>query len=263
MELEKMKMDILETLANSGKMPANTISVGLRGSIAHNTYIPKEDPNSIDDIDILGVYVAPLDHYIGLNQIPETKEFWVDNLDCVFYEVRKFVSMLLTFNPNVITYIWTKEEFIISETKEFKQYRNKPSMFNSKRVYKTFCGYATGQMHRMEHAKYNDLGAKRKQLVDKFGYDVKNAAHLIRLLNMSNEFLKTGFLNTFRMVDRDLLIKIKTGHYSLVQVKEMADELFKENERLFATTILPDEPKKEIAENILIDIIKKETWNTF
>ena len=31
------------------------------------------------------------------------------------------------------------------------------------------------------------MTAKRKALVDKFGYDTKNAAHLVRLLNMSIE----------------------------------------------------------------------------
>lgn len=30
---------------------------GFRGSQAHGTYIPSDDPNSIDDIDYMGIYV--------------------------------------------------------------------------------------------------------------------------------------------------------------------------------------------------------------
>lgn len=43
---------------------------GFRGSQAHGTYIPSDDPDSIDDIDYMGIYVMPLDHYLGLDSIP-------------------------------------------------------------------------------------------------------------------------------------------------------------------------------------------------
>jgi hypothetical protein len=46
----------------------NLILLGYRGSIAHNMYIPNTDPNSIDDIDLMGVFLAPENFYIGLGQ---------------------------------------------------------------------------------------------------------------------------------------------------------------------------------------------------
>jgi hypothetical protein len=29
-------------------------------------YVPKSDPDSIDDKDVMGVYIAPIEHYLGL-----------------------------------------------------------------------------------------------------------------------------------------------------------------------------------------------------
>jgi len=62
------------------------------------------------------------------------------------------------------------------------------------------------------------MGTKRKMLVEKYGYDCKNAAHLIRLLRMGVEFLKDGRLYVMRE-DAKQLIEIKRGEWTLEQVK--------------------------------------------
>ena len=49
------------------------------------------------------------------------------------------------------------------------------------------------------------MGEKRKAIVRKYQYDVKNAAHLIRLLRMGIEFLETGELRVFRAMDAEEL----------------------------------------------------------
>jgi len=49
------------------------------------------------------------------------------------------------------------------------------------------------------------MGAKRKSLVEKFGYDTKNAAHLILLLRMGIEFLSVGVLHVKRHDAQELL----------------------------------------------------------
>ena len=49
------------------------------------------------------------------------------------------------------------------------------------------------------------MGEKRKRLVEKFGYDTKNASHLIRLLRMGMEFLVDGELHVEREDAKELL----------------------------------------------------------
>jgi hypothetical protein len=47
------------------------------------------------------------------------------------------------------------------------------------------------------------MGEKRKAMVRKYQYDVKNAAHLIRLLRMGAEFIESGNLQVYRTTDAE------------------------------------------------------------
>lgn len=64
------------------------ISLCWRGSVAHGMYVPKSDPDSIDDKDVMGVYIAPIEHYLGFGR-QDVYEKWEGEWDCVFYEARK------------------------------------------------------------------------------------------------------------------------------------------------------------------------------
>ena len=66
------------------------------------------------------------------------------------------------------------------------------------------------------------MGAKRKELVEKFGYDTKNASHLIRLLKMGIEALTTGELLIERP-DNNMLLEIKRGEWKLERVLKLSD----------------------------------------
>ena len=98
------------------------------------------------------------------------------------------------------------------------------------------------------------MGEKRKKLVEKFGYDTKNAAHLIRLLRMGIEFLSTGKLNVMRE-DAKQLIQIKKGEFSLEKIKEMAEKLFDDARQSLINCSLPEEPEYKKAEDMLMNII--------
>lgn len=38
---------------------------------------------------------------------------WEGPYDCVFYEIRKMVSLLLNCNPNVLSLLWLKDNQLI------------------------------------------------------------------------------------------------------------------------------------------------------
>jgi len=241
----------------------NLILLGYRGSIAHNMYIPNSDPNSIDDVDIMGVFLAPENFYIGLGQhkSSQTKEIKkeIDGImwDCVYYELRKFVKLLLKGNPNVLSLLWVKPEhyLLISEFGRMLL-ENRKSFLGKKALYDSFTGYANGQLKRMTHFKTKGyMGEKRKQLVKKYGYDTKNASHLIRLLTMGIELLKTGELKIFRDKDVNMLLDIKTGKWPLEEVKFLAEKLFKYTKEAYAESTLSNEPNYLLAGKITMDIL--------
>ena len=84
-----------------------TILEGIRGSQAHGTYVPQH-PDSVDDEDLMGVVVMPIEYYCGLNHF-EVQEIKFKKYDCVFYDIRKYISLLLKQNPNVVMLLWLQE----------------------------------------------------------------------------------------------------------------------------------------------------------
>lgn len=102
----------------------------------------------------------------------------------------------------------------------------------------------------------NAFEPKRKALVETYGYDVKNAAHLVRLLKMGIEFLRDGVLNVYRSADAAELIEIKTGRWPLAKVQAYADALFAEFHASHASSPLPEEPDAEAAEALCVEIVR-------
>lgn len=234
---------------------------GYRGSIAHGLYIPSNDPLSIDDKDVMSICIPPIDYYFGLKNYGSngTKEIKQDEWDIVVYETRKFIKLLSVGNPNVLMMLWLAPNFYIKITEQGQEIINNKEIFVGKHVYKSFNGYAYGQLHRMtHHAFQGHMGAKRKQLVEKFGYDTKNAAHLIRLLRMGIEFLTDGELYVLRDMDASQLLEIKKGEWTLEQVKSEADKLFKLSEEAYVRSNLPKYPDQEKINKLCTDII--QSW---
>ena len=238
-----------------------SILAGYRGSIAHGMYVPQENPTSVDDKDLMAVCVPPPDCYVGLNDYGSrgTKEIKRGEWDVVIYELKKFMLMLQQGNPNVLGMLWLGENYYTHMTEQGRMLIRRRNLFVGRHVYNSFAGYAHGQLHRMTHAACEGyMGEKRKKLVELFGYDTKNAAHLIRLLRMAIEFLKDGELYVLRQ-DAQQLLEIKRGEWTLEQVKAEADRLFKLTDQAYVESKLPAAPQKEAISALCQDIIL-DTW---
>jgi predicted nucleotidyltransferase len=231
-----------------------------RGSIAHGMYVPNSNPNSIDDKDVMAVCIPPPAYYFGLKEFGSrgTKEIKRDEWDIVIYEVRKMINLLAKGNPNVLMALWLEDKHYISQKDTWKIIKENRNLFSGKHVYRSFTGYAHGQLHRMTHHAFEGyMGAKRKQLVEQFGYDTKNAAHLIRLLRMGIEFLTDGVLYVERH-DAQQLLEIKCGEWTLEQVKAESDRLFATAEQAYISSVLPNGPDMEKINLLCIGVVFEE-----
>lgn len=235
----------------------SVILLSYRGSVAHNLYIDK-GKFATDDIDLMGVCIYPEDYYLGLRLLKETVEEGKNtSLDVVYYELKHFVRLLLKCNPNVLSLLWNNPKMCLDVTKDGEELIENREIFSSKYAYNAFVGYANSQLAKMEKQKYKGyMGDKRKALVEKFGYDTKNASHLIRLLKMGIEFLETGKLRVFRDYDRDYLLDIKTGKFSLSEIKKKATELFSQAKDAYEKSPLPEEPDYEKANELVLEILR-------
>jgi len=238
-------------------LPPKCLIVGITGSTSHGTKLSNDNPCCIDDEDILGVCIGPTEHYFGLKNF-EQKEIKKDKWDCVTYEIRKFFRLLLQCNPNVLGLLYLQEKDYVYISDSGRLLLENKHLFVSKQAFFSFNGYAKSQLHRMTHGACEGyMGAKRKQLVEKFGYDCKNAAHLIRLLRMGIEYLGDGTLRVFRE-DAKELKEIKSGGWELERIKTEAERLFILAQEAYVRSSLPAFPDKERAEKLLITILKKE-----
>lgn len=235
--------------------PDNLIYLAYRGSITHGTYRPSKHPNSIDDKDLIGVYIASPEHYLGFGR-KDTYEKTYKEWDCVFYEFRKMLHLLKKSNPNVLSCLWLPEKHVIHWSPLWQVVLDNRQYFVSKQAYHAFSGYAHSQFKRMTHlACEGYMGEKRKRLVAKHGYDTKNAAHLIRLLQMGIEFLTEGRLYVERKNASELLA-IKDGAYTLEQVKEKAETLFTLAEEAYVQSSLPLSPENDLIEELCVNCLR-------
>ena len=292
---------------NGFPLGPHLLVLALMGSHSHGTYLPPEDPNAVDDVDLMGFVVPPLEYHLGLPRW-EHWTFQFEELDVVLYSVDKAFRLLLKSNPNIVGLLWLREDEYVFRHPLFAELRAKRAIFSSQAAAEAFAGYAHDQLKRMEafdiqrmaeyealsgeiakhgspvdvvqsdsarlahlartwsipaetlvrfrtlHRKYFSgyMGEKRKAMVRKYQYDVKNAAHLIRLLRMGSEFLRTGELQVFRTRDADELKRMKRGGWTLEQVKAEAERLFGEIEAARAASPLPAEPDAAAANALLV-----------
>jgi hypothetical protein len=97
--------------------------------------------------------------------------------------------------------------------------------------------------------------ASRAEFEEKFGFDTKHAAHLIRLMLMAKEILQ-GKGVIVKRPDRDVLLSIRAGNWTYDQVIAIANSLEKECDEIYNVSTLPREPDRVFLNNLCISIVE-------
>ena len=111
------------------------------------------------------------------------------------------------------------------------------------------------KVRKKRSSKY--MGEKRKKLVEKFGFDPKNASHMLRLLTMCVELLDTGEINVYRVHDAQTFIDVKKGKWTLDEVSQRAEELFAEIRDKYDSSPLPDYPDYDRLNSLVTEWLKE------
>lgn len=103
-----------------------------------------------------------------------------------------------------------------------------------------------------DYDKLNHRNRKKDE-----GKLLKHAMHLIRLLIMGTEILKTHEINTFREKEHDLLMDIRKGKYSYDEIYKLV-ELYELNfNEASVNTTLPNKPDEGQVEELLISLYEE------
>lgn len=103
------------------------------------------------DEDFKGVAIPPLKYFYGYAERFEQAEFHhqKDGMDCVVYDLRKFMKLAADCNPSIIEVLFTDPSAHVLVTplgEHLLEYRD---LFVSKKAKHTFTGYAVSQLKRI------------------------------------------------------------------------------------------------------------------
>jgi uncharacterized protein len=136
----------------------------ISGSQAYGLALPHSDT------DIKGVFILPKNEFYGLTYIDQINN---ETNDIMYYEIKKFIELLLKNNPNILELLSTPEDCVLHRHPVMNLL--KPEMFLSRLCNQTFGQYAYAQIKKargLNKKILNPLDRKRKTILD-FCYVVK------------------------------------------------------------------------------------------
>ncbi len=167
--------------------------------------------NSDSDIDLIGITYAPMEYWVGarnFDQINIKSEIDGKKVEITIYDVRKWCKLAFGTNPNIIESLYVNQPCVIHGSYAWETIQKAMLKCMNKNAFKGFLGYSTSQMHKMQIKQDNKTG--RREIVDKYGMDVKFASHAFRLCGQGTELLNAGKI-TFPRPNADFLKKVKYG----------------------------------------------------
>ena len=150
-----MNSEKYEFLRTNPHLGNKIIFLTLGGSYAYGTNV------DTSDIDVRGCALNSRSDILGLSNFEQVVN---NETDTTIYGFNKLVSLLLNCNPNTIELLGCKPEQYFMITDIGKEMVDNRKMFLSQRAAKSFGGYATAQLRRLENAIARDaMSQSRKE----------------------------------------------------------------------------------------------------
>jgi len=243
--------DLRKLIAESDfPYPDRLVHVFVGGSELHGAKVM-----GTDDLDIYGAYVEPPELALGLESLPHYVWSTAGNdrrngpadVDVTLYSLKKWAGLACKGNPTALHFLFAKETL---QNPIWRLILRRREIFLSRLCAKHFMGFANDQLSRITGAKGRGKKGQRPELEEKYGYDVKAAMHTLRLLYECKEILQTGKI-TLPRPERELLIRVRTGRYSIQKVLDIANRLFGECADEERKSLLPDRIDRKAVSEVL------------
>ena len=154
-------------------------------------------------------------------------------------------------NPNMLDSLFTSSRCVGFATPVAEHVRENRKLFLHKGCWPKFKGYAGSQLHKIDN---NKPVGKRKELVDKFGYDVKFAYHIVRLMDEVEQILMYGDLDLER--SREMLKQIRRGEWTILQLKDWYNDKSRQLEELYHKSELRIKPDEDKIKALLVECLE-------
>jgi len=265
-----MNLKVLKRLKNKGLINPpewliqNIQMLVMMGSVAYGV------SDDTSDIDVYGFCIPPIKYIFphvdgkiyGFDEIKgfeQWQQHHVDDkesrkeYDFSIYGIIKYFKLVMDNNPNMVDSLFVPRRCILYTTQIGEYIRENRKVFLHKGAFHKFKGYAFSQLHKMK-IKSPEMGSKRYESVQKHGYDVKFAYHVVRLIDEIEQILTEHDLDLTR--SREMLKAIRRGEWKEDQVIEYFELKEKHLEELYHKSTLPHRPQKGKIKKILMECLE-------
>lgn len=152
-----------------------------------------ETPDS--DEDFRGIFLnTNLGTILGLDRY-EHQDLRADGQDVFLWEFRHFLNSLRKTNTQSLELLFNEEWIIIEE--EFKVIQKcKYQLLDSQKLHKSLIGYMYGEAKLANGDRTGNMGSKRRNALEKYGFSPKNYSNLFRLAHCGIRFFEMGYFPT-------------------------------------------------------------------
>lgn len=171
--------------------------------------------------------------------------------DMTIYSIIKYFQLCMNNNPNMIDSLFVPRRCILYSTQIGELVRENRYLFLHKGAWHTFKGYAYSQVHMMKTKKPQ---GKRKRTIETYGFDVKFAYHVVRLLSEVEQILTEHDLDLER--NREQLKAIRRGDWNIKQVTEYFASKERELESVYVNSSLPEKPDEARIRELLLNCLE-------
>ena len=148
--------------------------------------------------------------------------------DVFVHDVRKLPEMLWKSNPSILEMLFSPaidipDTSAADAMRWLVSSRDGIARMNPAKLWRAALGTYDGMMSGLERGTESTRG-----LVERFGYDTKQAMHAYRMLILVRGFADSGFGDLGGAIRpdgarRELLMAIRSGRYTLAEFREMAE----------------------------------------
>lgn len=246
-------------------LPSTTHYLCTMGSVAYG--VAGDD----SDCDVYGFCIPPKEmifpHLAGeiqgfgrqIKRFEQWQEHHIDDhsagkqYDFQIYNVVKFFQLCMENNPNMVDALFVPERCVIHCSAVGNIVRENRKLFLHRGSWHKFRGYAYSQLHKMS-IKTPEEGSKRAGYVEKFGFDVKFAYHVVRLVYEVEQMLTTGDLNLES--NSETLKAIRRGEWTEQRVIDFFTQKEAALNKAYEESALPYSPDDGKIKKLLLQALE-------
>jgi predicted nucleotidyltransferase len=182
----------------------------------------------------------------------KAQHFNNSKVEGTIYGIIKFFRLCANCNPSMVDCLFVDPDCVRHMTNIGTHVRDNRKLFLCKKVWSTYKGYAFKQFVKAKNKKPE---GSRKESYDKYGYDLKFAYNVVRLIYQVEQILLEGDMDLRR--NSGQLKSIRNGDWTFNEIEEFFKTKQKQLDSVYnETKAIPDKIQEDSIKKILLECLE-------